>query len=168
MIAPPSPPTAAKGPLEEIGHVPIHPWFRPLAFSPDNERVAIDNGWNIKLVELETGKLMGDIAPGPPLFGNGNAVTSAAITPDGNIIASYEDQVIRVWDRTAPGRSVSSGQGPRVNGSGTSITPSRGDGSSAEAKARSGSGTLRPARYSTASPSGTRSWESTCTRREDC
>ena len=93
--------------------MPIHPWFRPLAFSPDNERVAIDNGWNIKLVELETGKLMRDIAPGPPLFGNGNAVTSAAITPDGNIIASYEDQVIRVWDRTGARKIRVFGSGPQ-------------------------------------------------------
>jgi WD40 repeat protein len=89
-----------KGPLEEVAHVPIRPWSNVLAFSSDNERVAIDNFWNIKLVELKTGNLIRDIAPGRPIVGQFNGLLSAAIAPDGSVIASYEGQVIKVWDRT--------------------------------------------------------------------
>jgi serine/threonine protein kinase len=96
--AEPSP--TPKGPLEEVAHVPIRPWSNVLAFSPDNERVAIDNFWNIKLVALKTGNLIRDIAPGRPVVGQFNGVLSVAIVHDGSIIASYEGQVIKVWDRT--------------------------------------------------------------------
>ena len=44
--------------MELIVRVSIKPWSNFLAFSPDSKRVAIDNGWNIKLVELESGKLV--------------------------------------------------------------------------------------------------------------
>jgi serine/threonine protein kinase len=93
-------PSVPKGPMQETARVPIRPWSNFLAFSPDSKRVAIDHGWNIKLVELETGKLISDIAPGRPRIGNFNSVMSADIASDGRIIASHEDQMIRVWDQT--------------------------------------------------------------------
>lgn len=112
-IVPPATAAANKWSLEEIGHVPIHTWFHPLAFSPDSEFVAIDNATNLKLVELKTGKPIYDINPGQPVLGGSIAVTSAVISPDGNIIASYEDQVIRVWDRTTGQKLRDLGPGPQ-------------------------------------------------------
>jgi eukaryotic-like serine/threonine-protein kinase len=99
--------------MEEIAHVPIGPVHNVLAFSPDNQRVAIDNGWNIKLVELKTGKVLRDIAPGRAMVGNFNCVTSADVAPDGTIIASYEDQMIRVWDASGGRKIRDLGAGPQ-------------------------------------------------------
>ena len=107
------PPTAPKGPMKEIARVPIKPFHNVLAFSPDNERVAIDNGWNIKLLDLNTCKLLRDIAPGRPIVGNFNSVMSMDIAPDGTIIASYEDQTIRIWDRTGAEKIRELGAGPQ-------------------------------------------------------
>ena len=97
------PPAAATPPdakeyLEEIARVRVNRYWNVLAFSPDNQRVAIDNGPNIKLVELKTGKVLRDFQPGQPMVGDTNRVMSMVILPEGQIVASYEDQMIRVWD----------------------------------------------------------------------
>jgi WD40 repeat protein len=106
-------PGGTKERLEEIAHVPIRPFHNPIAFSADSKRVAIDNFWNIKLVELETGKVLRDIAPGRPIVGNFNCVMSIAIAPDGKIVASYEDQMIRVWDPSGSQKIRDLGTGPQ-------------------------------------------------------
>jgi serine/threonine protein kinase len=89
-----------KEPMEEIVRVPIRPLNRRLAFSPDSKFVALDCTSTIRLVELESGRLIRDIDPGRPLLGESNILQSAVIMPGGNIIASYEDQAIRLWDPT--------------------------------------------------------------------
>jgi len=107
--APPGP----KAPMEEVVHVPIRPWYNPIAFSPDSERVAIDNFSGIKVVELKTGKLLSDISPERPVVGNRNCVVSIDIATSGLIIAAYEDQMIRLWDPAGPRKVRELGDEPQ-------------------------------------------------------
>jgi hypothetical protein len=106
-----TPPTS-KDPMEEVVRVPIEPWSYALAFSSDNDRVAVDNGWNIKLIDLKTGKVLRDIEPGRPVFGKFATLSSMAFAPDGRIVSSHVDQMIRIWDSTGSRKIREFGDGP--------------------------------------------------------
>ncbi len=101
VIATEAPPAAA--PMEEIVRLPM---FNPrvIAFWPDSKRVALVGGWgpnvDLRYIELDTGKVLFYTTIPRPVIGVDSQFTSVIVGPDGNVVTSHLDQMVRVWDKS--------------------------------------------------------------------
>jgi hypothetical protein len=63
-----------------------------VAFSPDGQTLALDNGWSVELWRVSDGTLV------RTLKGHDHSVSSVAFSPDGQTLASgSEDKTVRLW-----------------------------------------------------------------------
>ena len=85
--------------LEQIKRIPMEPMT--LAFSPDGESLVLTKwAFGYQLFKLESGELTLDKNAGEPaVIGNALEITDAIAGPDGQVILSYADQMIRVRDK---------------------------------------------------------------------
>jgi serine/threonine protein kinase len=94
----------ARAPMEELVRLPIYHVYN-LAFSPDSKRVAVLGGWEYnetRYIELDTGRVLFVQTTPRPVIGVSNAFTSGSgiVGPDGNVVTSHGDQMVRVWDKS--------------------------------------------------------------------
>jgi WD40 repeat protein len=77
-----------------------------LAFSPDSKRVGVLSygdpayTWFYHCIELDTGKVLFTGVTPRPVIGVSSAITSIIVGPDGNLVTSHLDQMVRVWDKS--------------------------------------------------------------------
>ena len=94
----------ARAPMEEIVRLPIVP-------CPESRFLAgFETGrrprWMVSItrlsyIELDTGKVLFVQTTPRPVIGVSNAFTSGSIVgPDGNVVTSHFDQMVRVWDKS--------------------------------------------------------------------
>ncbi len=124
----------ARAPMEEIVRLPMNDAL-VLAFSPDSKRVAVLLAWPyyafFNCIELDTGKVLFGGGMPRPVVGDSSIFTSVIVGPDGNIVTSHYDQMVRVWDKS-DGKAVRNFEPlPLGATSATSATASRETGSSA-------------------------------------
>ncbi len=95
----------ASAPMEEIVRLPTPHHVMLLAFSPDSKQVAelvqIGNGYSYyDYINLDTGKVLFQRIEPRPVIGVNGAITSVIVGPDGNVVTSHFDQMVRVWDKS--------------------------------------------------------------------
>ena len=97
----------ARAPMEEIVRLPTSQYggVLLLAFSPDSKQVAelvqIGNGYSYyDYIKLDTGKVLFRRIEPRPVIGVNGAITSVIVGPDGNVVTSHLDQMVRVWDKS--------------------------------------------------------------------
>ena len=56
--------------------------------------------FNLSYIELDTGKVLFVRGHPRPLIGVSGAITSVIVAPDGNLVTSHFDQMVRVWDKS--------------------------------------------------------------------
>ena len=105
MKAPP-----ARAPMEEIVRLPMQwPSVVEIAFSPDSKRVVVViygefggavGGVFYNCIELDTGKVLFGRTIPRPVIGDSCGITSVIVGPDGNVVTSHRDQMVRVWDKS--------------------------------------------------------------------
>jgi serine/threonine protein kinase len=95
----------ARAPMEEIVRLRMYGSPRIFVLSPDSKRVAVvqdhDHGCTLCYNELDTGKVLFGVGEPRPVIGDRPAnFSSVIVAPDGDLITSHLDQMIRVWDKS--------------------------------------------------------------------
>ncbi len=96
----------ARAPMEEIVRLPMQYTPRVIALSPDSKRVVVvlfgGNVWGefYNCIGLDTGKVLFGRGCPRPVIGVNSTITSVIVGPDGNVVTSHLDQMVRVWDKS--------------------------------------------------------------------